>query len=608
MKSLSRRHILTWICAALLSFAGLAGGQDEPTTRHVTVSGAKVQINQIETSQFPKVVIFATVLKDGVPLPGLTEQDFRVREDEVDQEPLTVEPKLIPLSVALTLDTSGSMKKRLTDAKEAAKGFLTMLGSQDKVQVIRFSRDVKTIYPLGTDRSAAEAAIDRTVARGDTALWDALDASVESLREATGRKAIVLLSDGVDDDGTGKPLSKHTVGDVLAVAGQVNVPIYAIGLGTELDERALKKVADETGALYLNAVEATDLARLYDNIGTQLAGQYTISYTSNLPADGEEHRVQMKVGESTSTKSYLPATTVADKQVTDQRTAIGLAGEVPTTELFLVPGRAKLSARFGPETPIIKKGVPGMWKIFEGQADFEGRRKRIATHHDAQPVVTLNEGDYKVQVKVGDAGRTVTLHAQAGSPAQGVIVLGAGQVKLSARLGPETPPLKKGVPGMWKIFEGQADFEGRRKRIATHHDAQPVVTLNEGDYKVQVKVGDATKMFDLSVKTGEQKPVEVEVGAGQVKLVARLGSETPPLKKGVPGMWKIFEGQADFEGRRKRIATHHDAQPVVTLNEGDYKVQVTVGDATQMFDLGVKAGEQRVMEVDVTAKPSPGDQ
>ncbi len=414
MNSPSRIRMLTWVCAASLLFAGLATGQDAPTTRRATTPGAQVQINQIETSQFPKVVIFATVLKDDVPVPGLTDQDFRVREDEVDQEPLTVVPKLTPLSVVLTLDTSGSMKRRLADAQAAAKGFLTMLASQDKVQVIRFSRDVKTIYPLGTDRRAAEAAIDGTVARGDTALWDALYVSVESLREVAGRKAILLLSDGVDDDGTGKRLSKHSVADVLALARQVNVPIYAIGLGTELDEPALKKVANETGALYLNAVEASELTRLYDNIGKQLAGQYTISYTSNLPADGSEHRVQLRVGESTGTKSYVPAATMVVKPVTDRPIASEPECKIPTTELYLAPGKAKLGVRLGSETPLLTKGDAGMWTIFEAQADFEGRRKEIAMHHKAQPIVTLNEGDYKVRVKVGNATQMADLTVKAG--------------------------------------------------------------------------------------------------------------------------------------------------------------------------------------------------
>ena len=297
----------------------------ETPSRRVTgqekAAGAEVRINQIETSEFPKVTIFATVLKDDSPVQGLSASDFRVREDEVDQEPITVVPKLTPLSVVLTLDTSGSMKKRLADAQAAAKSFLDTLEAQDKAQVIRFSRDVSTIFPLGSDRAAAAATIESTVARGDTALWDALYASLESLRNVAGRKAIVLLSDGVDDDGTGKPLSKKTVADVLALARHVNVPIYAIGLGTELDEINLEKVATNSGALYLNAADPAELKRLYDSIGKQLAGQYTIYYTSNLPSDGLEHRVQLKFGATTSTKSFVPPARVAAAPPTPAPTA-----------------------------------------------------------------------------------------------------------------------------------------------------------------------------------------------------------------------------------------------------------------------------------------------
>ena len=102
-------------CAALAcTTACFLQAQDAPS-RRVTgeekAAGAEVRINQIETSEFPKVTIFATVLKDSLPVQGLGASDFRVREDEVDQEPITVVPKLTPLSVVLTLDTSGSMKK-----------------------------------------------------------------------------------------------------------------------------------------------------------------------------------------------------------------------------------------------------------------------------------------------------------------------------------------------------------------------------------------------------------------------------------------------------------------------------------------------------------------
>ena len=106
------------LSSKLFSLAALAGAsvlqaQDEPSRRvtgQENAAGTEVRINQIETSEFPKVTIFATVLKDGSPVQGLGASDFRVREDEVDQEPITVVPKLTPLSVVLTLDTRGEKR------------------------------------------------------------------------------------------------------------------------------------------------------------------------------------------------------------------------------------------------------------------------------------------------------------------------------------------------------------------------------------------------------------------------------------------------------------------------------------------------------------------
>jgi hypothetical protein len=89
----------------------------------------------------------------------------------------------------------------------------------------------------------------------------------------------------------------------------VNVPIYAIGIGTEIDEALLAGFAQSTGGRYFLTPNASDLKNLYDQIGFQLAGQYLISYTSNLPADGATREVQVRYQDSMSAKSYQAPST-----------------------------------------------------------------------------------------------------------------------------------------------------------------------------------------------------------------------------------------------------------------------------------------------------------
>ena len=286
-----------------------AQAQDDVQTRSVQgkerAAESDLVINQIDTSLFPKVTIFATVLKDSVPQQGLGASDFRVREDEVDQAPLTVAPKLSPLSVVVTLDVSGSMKGALAQAQQAAIDFIGALEPNDAVAALSFARQVTVLCPFSGGREQAKQSLKNTNARGDTALYDALYSSVEVIKERPGRKAVILLSDGVDDDGYGEQLSKHAVSDVLALAREVNVPIYAIGLGAEIDEKVLTQVSKESGARYYAAAQASDLAGLYDSIGKELSGQYNINYTSNLPGDGATHKVRLSYGNLANVKEYV---------------------------------------------------------------------------------------------------------------------------------------------------------------------------------------------------------------------------------------------------------------------------------------------------------------
>ena len=236
------------------------------------------------------------------------------------------------------------MRPRLAETRQAAKSFLELLAPADSVQVVGFAQQVKVLGPMSSNRSAAGKAIELTTARGNTALYDALFTSVDLLKDRPGRKAVVLLSDGVDDNGVGKQLSKHSLQDVLQFAKHVNVPIYAIGIGTEIDEALLSGFAQSTGGRYFLTPNPSELKNLYDQIGLQLAGQYLISYTSNLPADGTTREVQVRYQDSMSAKSYQAPST----NEVAEATSTPVPQNAPEKKQSQKSSQGGLGAIFGP--------------------------------------------------------------------------------------------------------------------------------------------------------------------------------------------------------------------------------------------------------------------
>ncbi|WP_299655315.1 VWA domain-containing protein [uncultured Jannaschia sp.] len=294
----------------MICLAGQAIAQEtEPRVDAVAPEGAaEVVLNEVNINAYPDVRLFVTVQSEGEPVTGLSAEDFRVREDEVDQSPLTVDPQLPPLSVVLATDASGSMADAMEETKAAATAFLATLAPQDRTLVLSFARELSELTDMTEDRETVTGAIEGLTARGDTALYDALARSVELVGAEDGRKAIVLLSDGVDDDGAGNPLSEATADTVLEEAASVNVPIFVVGLGGDLDTEGLTRIAGETGGRFLTAGEASELDTVYESIGTQLSGQYSVSYTSSLPADGTTRRVDIATEGQQASKSYAPET------------------------------------------------------------------------------------------------------------------------------------------------------------------------------------------------------------------------------------------------------------------------------------------------------------
>ena len=150
---------------------------------------------------------------------------------------------------------------------------------------------------FGGDKTALYGAIDRLQAGGWTPLYDTAYKAVTWARPRQGNRAVLLFTDGREEkapNGTGG--SKVANDDSpIREANRAGVPVFTVGLGADVDETYLKRLALETGGTYQHTANSAELAQLFRNVADLLKQQYRITYTSGLPADGGMHQVLVAV-------------------------------------------------------------------------------------------------------------------------------------------------------------------------------------------------------------------------------------------------------------------------------------------------------------------------
>ncbi len=578
--------------AVLMNSLSVAVAQDEAASRRVqgigAAGGAEVQINQIDTSGYPKVSIFAAVSRGGEPVLGLNAQDFRVKEDEVDQEPLTVAPKVSPLTAVVTIDTSGSIRKALPEVQKAAKIFLDQLGTADRFQIVTFSREVKVLGTVAS-REQAKTEIDRTVARGDTALYDAIFQSVNLLRDVKGRRAVVLLTDGVDDDGQGKQLSTHSVEQALALAAELNVPLFTIGLGQEKDVTTLERVASATGGRFFDATQADALQQIYTSLGKQLSGQYAINYTSNLPADGTSRRLALVQGENRGFKDYL-----APKSTT----AVVTAAPTTTEMVKSSGGEPKLVvvvALRADQEPIKFDSV----EIFDAQdaIDEKSRKKCI---YDPICEATVAAGSYRITAKVGDASVSEIVDYKADGPHKVKLALNAGKIEVKALASEGGEEVKFDSADLISAESLSGDsFDAGKLTSKCLYEKACVFIAPAGDYTLRMKKGEAEAKAEVKVSAGELTRASVTLNAGMLVTHAAAVDGGEAIKADAFEVWGEAGG---LEAERQKLAgCLYEQECTFTLAAGRYTLFAKKGAATAEKPVEITAGKRTTETVSLNA-------
>jgi uncharacterized protein YegL len=214
----------------------------------------------------------------------------------------------LPINVILVMDVSGSMQgQRLQSAKSAISQFIKSLYRGDKIAIYTFNSEVEEIVPLTEDLNSARDQFEtaQIYAGGGTCLFDATYAAAQIASELpAGRQAIVILSDGWDTVNGSDTCSTYTNEDIIdfATGQDYYIPIYTIGIGTDLDRESLNQIASQTGATFTESTVNTDLPILFEQLANRLSSQYKLSYQSQN--DPGEHVLSVKFDEAEAEKLF----------------------------------------------------------------------------------------------------------------------------------------------------------------------------------------------------------------------------------------------------------------------------------------------------------------
>jgi len=268
--------------------------------------GVTVIIHGVEARYDPyddgyQVTAFLSVLNaEGEPISALDPGDLVVREDGVDIPSFELSGSTEGMGMVLALDTSGSMAAagKMEAVKQAAVTFIEGMGEADQVGLLSFNESPKLEINITGDRVGVRNFVDllQPIQNASTCLWDAAFDAVEvasSIRQ--GRRAVVLLTDGIDERITGGSCSIKTLEDVVAFANDpiVRVPLYTIGVGARVNAQDLARLSDLTGGRSLLAPDAGAVGDVFAELGVQLQRGYVLHYLS--PAASGEHGLFVQV-------------------------------------------------------------------------------------------------------------------------------------------------------------------------------------------------------------------------------------------------------------------------------------------------------------------------
>jgi Ca-activated chloride channel family protein len=233
---------------------------------------------------------------------GLEADNFRVFEDNAEQEVVSFSSEDVPISIGVIFDHSGSMTDKLGKAEEAAIQFFRTANPQDEFFLVGFNDRAELLSPFTDSVEDLQSRILSAPAKGRTALLDAIYLGLSEMKAAhNAKRALLIISDGGDNS------SRYNEKDIKRLVREADTQLYSIGIFDPFEYRSrtpeelngptlLSEVTELTGGRAFTVENFNDLPDIAAKIGIELRNQYILGYRPSHKAhDARWRKIKVKL-------------------------------------------------------------------------------------------------------------------------------------------------------------------------------------------------------------------------------------------------------------------------------------------------------------------------
>jgi Ca-activated chloride channel homolog len=233
---------------------------------------------------------------------GLEPDNFRIFENNVEQEIQYFSSEDVPISIGVIFDLSGSMSNKVGKAKEAALQFFKTANPQDEFFLVSFNERAEIMSTFTNTVEDLQSRLLSSLPKGRTALLDGIYLGLSEMRTArNAKRALLIISDGGDNH------SRYNESDIKRLVREADTQLYSVGIFDPLDYRSrtpeelngptlLSEVTELTGGRAFDVENANELPDIVAKIGVELRNQYILGYhPSNKSHDSRWRKIKIKL-------------------------------------------------------------------------------------------------------------------------------------------------------------------------------------------------------------------------------------------------------------------------------------------------------------------------